>query len=60
IEAILYDTNGRIIEKWDAQHLHDGRQQIQFLLKRRRIILGHYFLEMIDGDGRIETRVVIR
>jgi len=56
----LFDTNGSLLKEWPLQELHGGRQQVQFPLKNMYILSGHYFLQLIDGDGRMETRVVIK
>ena len=61
LTAELTGPNGRLIKRWYEQDFTAGKNHFQLRLREAgTLISGHYFLQLTDGDGRTETRVVIR
>jgi len=61
LKAELFATDGRSLYQWPLKPFLPGRNTRRFQLRKdRRLVPGHYYLRLEDGDGRGEMRVVIR
>lgn len=61
LKAELLATDGRSLYQWPTESFLPGKTRRRFQLREdRRLVPGHYFLRLEDGDGRVEMRVVIR
>lgn len=61
LKAELFATDGRSLYQWPTEPFLPGRTRRRFQLRKdRRLVPGHYYLRLEDGDGRVEMRVVIR
>ncbi|TXF86286.1 T9SS type A sorting domain-containing protein [Neolewinella aurantiaca] len=61
LQADLYAPNGTTLHHWQPKAFKAGGNTLRFdFMDNHKLIPGHYFLRLEDGDGRVETRVVIK
>ena len=61
LKAELYAPNGTTLHHWQPKAFKAGSNTLRFdFVNNLKLIPGHYFLRLEDGDGRVETRVVVK
>ena len=61
LKADLIAPNGTSLHHWQPKDFRAGKNLLRFdFVNNRKLIPGHYFLRLEDGDGRVETRVVVK
>ncbi|MEM7572321.1 MAG: carboxypeptidase-like regulatory domain-containing protein [Bacteroidota bacterium] len=58
--AQLFDFEGRILRTWARRDLAEGPQTEKFGIRYLNLPAGHYYLNLTDASGHVETRVVVK